>query len=172
MMGARSLKPNVVLRWMADSFIVLPDAGQLVWKSPPKNHPRMKGLPAGSPRPARGEKQYIHVKKDRLAIKRGWLIFLWMRGRWPSECLDHIDGDSTNDSIKNLREATITQNAWNHKGRARRIQLPMGVRHVNGRYQARIALNKKMIYLGVFDTAEEAQAVYAAKRKELYREFA
>lgn len=172
-MKTRDLDASEILEWMRDCLHVDAPRGVLLWKKPPHNHPRMIGKEAGSARPNQSGKQYVHVKRDKIALRRGWLIFLWFFRRWPDECLDHIDGNSLNDSIANLRDATVTQNAWNHKGRARRIDLPMGVRLIpSGRYQARIACNKKMLHLGAFDTPEEAQRVYLAKRKELFHEYA
>lgn len=42
----------------------------------------------------------------------------------------------------------------------------------SGRFQARISLNKKQIHLGAYDTPQEAAAIYVAKHKELFNEFA
>ncbi len=150
------------------------ERGRVFWKCPPKNHPRLVGSEAGSPRTAQSGKVYWHIKIGRKAYKRGRLIYLAATGRHDFECIDHINGDSEDDRLVNLREATITQNAWNHKGRARRIDLPMGVRRIarSGRYEARISYHKRQMHLGAFDTPEEAHAVYLAKRKELFREFA
>lgn len=174
MKSARDLSAAGTIMWMDEHFLVYPTRGTLTWKKPPPNHPRMMGKEAGSSRQTVNGKNYIHIKRNKMAIKRGWLIFLWVHHRWPKECLDHIDGNSTNDSIYNLREATQTQNAWNHKTRARRIKLPMGVRRIaaSGRYQARIGYHKRSITIGAFDTSEAAHRAYLSKRKELYGEFA
>lgn len=172
-MRTRDIDPSEILAWMRESFVVDDKSGKMVWKRSPNNQTRMLGLEAGCPRRGSGDKFYVHIKWNGRAIKRGWLIFLWRNGKWPSDCLDHIDGNSTNDSADNLREATGTQNAWNHKKRKRRINLPMGVRSMpSGNFEARIACNKKMLHLGSFVTPEDAQAAYLEKRKELYGEFA
>lgn len=147
--------------------------GSVFWKSPPYNHPRLLNKEAGGPRPNHS-KEYWVIKIGRKAVKRGRLIFFAAHGRWPTPCVDHIDGNSLNDALTNLREATVTENAWNHKKRAKRSHLPMGVRliPVSGRYQARIAHNRRMFHLGSFDTPTEAHSVYLTKRKELYGEYA
>lgn len=168
-----ALDPAEILQWMSNTFEVYPDKGLLFWKVPPSNHIRLLGTSAGSLRRTNSGKQYCHIKRNKRGIKRGYLIFLWVNGRWPSPNLDHRDGNSLNDNINNLREATVTQNAWNHHKRSRRIQLPMGVRRVkSGRFAARIGYEKSLIHLGTFETADEARKVYLAKRKELYHEFA
>lgn len=154
-------------------FRIDAERGSVVWVSPPKYHPRMLGKEAGGLRPTHAGKLYCVIHIGRQAVKRGHLIFFSVHGKWPAPCLDHINGDSTDDRIENLREATLTQNAWNHKRRAKRSLLPMGVRSVeSGRYQARLAVNKRMLHLGTFDTPEQAHAVYKQKRKEMYGTFA
>ncbi len=154
-------------------FYVDMERGKLIWKKPPRNHPRLLGMEAGSPR-AGHSKTYWVIKIGRVAYRRGRLVFLAAHGHFPEPCVDHINGNSLDDRIENLREATVAENARNHKTRARRINLPMGVRVLrsSGRFQARISLDGKQFHLGAYDTPEQASAVYLAKRKELFREFA
>jgi hypothetical protein len=48
-----------------------------------------------------------------------------------------------------------------------------GVRmHKSGKYEAYTHLNKKMVYLGMFNTPEEAAEAYNKKAKELFGKFA
>lgn len=149
------------------------EAGKLFWAVAPRTHPRLLGKEAGSARKAHSGKAYWWIKIGGVAHKRAHLIFCLVHGHFPAPCCDHIDGDSLNDRPSNLRQATATENAWNHKRRARRIALPMGVRSTaSGRFQARISLHGMQLHLGAFDTPAEAHAVYLTKRKELYREFA
>jgi hypothetical protein len=42
----------------------------------------------------------------------------------------------------------------------------------NGRYQARIRVDKKIIWLGTFDTPEEAHSAYVQAAKQHFGEFA
>lgn len=106
-------------------------------------------------------------------MSRAANVYQQSNGKKQEGQIDHINGNSLDDRAINLRDVTPTQNAWNHKGRARTIALPMGVRHVaSGRFQARIAVNKKMIHLGAYDTPEQAALVYQQKRKEYFGEYA
>jgi len=149
------------------------EEGRIFWRLPPKNHARLLGSEAGCARVSASGKAYWHVKIDGRAYKRANLIFCAVYGRWPSPLCDHKDGDSLNDRPGNLREATVLQNAWNHKHRARRIDLPMGVRHMaSGRFEARIGHCGKQVHLGAYDTPQQAAEIYAAKRKELFGEYA
>lgn len=148
-----------------------PATGVFVWLKPPYNHPRMLGKEAGSPR--RDRKPYHHISIGRTKHKRSRLAWLYMTGDWPANQVDHKDGNSLNDCWSNLRLATPTQNAWNHKTRAKASALPMGVRsNPSGSYSARLAVNKRMLQLGTFDTPQEAAAAYQSAREVHYGEFA
>lgn len=154
-------------------MLELNEGGSLTWRNLSKHHAEKLGGEAGSPRPHHSGKAYWHVQIHGRKFKRSHIVFCLTQGRWPSGQIDHINGDSLDDRPSNIREATLTQNAWNHKGRAKQSPLPMGVRlSKSGRYVARIAVNKHKLTLGTFDTASQAEAVYRAARREYFGEFA
>ena len=104
------------------------------------------------------------------------VIFAIVHNRWPSMDIDHRDGVPTNNRIDNLREATVSQNRQNEANRNKRIGLK-GVAasnptYPNTRYNARIQLNGKYIYLGSFDTPEQAHAAYKEAAEKHFGEFA
>lgn len=147
--------------------------GKLFWIKPPKYHPDLIGKEAGYLQRGRANKNYWVVQVDGKKYKRGHLVYFLTHGEWAKPCLDHINGDSLDDRPENLRKATVMQNAWNHKSRKRRIDLPMGVRvNCSGKFSARISHQGKQIHLGVFDTPQDASNIYQLKRKELYGQFA
>lgn len=153
-------------------FDIDKEAGKFFWKNPPKNHWQLLGTEAGCATPTHS-KTYWVIKVGGKAFKRGRLMFLVAYGFLPEPTVDHEDGNSLNDRPGNLREATGTENARNHKHRAKKQNLPMGVRRLaSGKFQPRIGVNKKQIHLGSFDTPEEAEAVYLTNRKEHFHEFA
>jgi hypothetical protein len=105
--------------------------------------------------------------------RRGRLAFLFTHGRWPKPFVDHIDRNRLNDRPENLRECTRSQNMWNQRRRGPGKRNPkMGVCFIQGRYQAQIQQYGKRIYLGRFETPEQAGEAYQAKRLELFGEFA
>ena len=73
--------------------------------------------------------------------------------------VDHIDGDTLNNAFDNLRVVTRQGNAFNTKAK--------GYHRHNDRFAARICVNGKQKYLGLYDTEEAARAAYLAA-KELY----
>ncbi len=162
------LSPEALRR----ALILIP-GGKLIWANPSEYHCGLIGYEAGGPVPSHNGKVYWKVSIGGRKYSRSRLVFCFIHGRWPTDQIDHIDGDSLNDSPSNLREATVTQNAWNHHKRAKKSLLPMGVKALpSGRFQARIAVNKKSLSLGVFATEEEASAVYRAARSEHFGAFA
>ena len=153
-------------------FDVDVERGRVFWKKTlPSPRRRVAGTEAGS---AGGEKskRYWAIGVDGRYVKRGHIIYLVAHGKWPSPLLDHINGNSLDDRLANLRAANTEQNAQNVRKRAP-SGLPMGVnRMTSGRFKARIRHKRKLIYLGVFETATEAAATYQAKRRELFGAFA
>lgn len=76
--------------------------------------------------------------------------------------IDHINGIRNDNTISNLRSTTKQQNAFNRKtsnGYCWNKQ--------RKKWKARIILNQKEIYLGSFNTEEEAKCAYL-KAKEIY----
>lgn len=164
---------KAILDAIRRSFEVRPEEGRLIWRDPPKTHPRLLGRDAGRASRSGSGKIYVQIKIAGRTYRRGRLIYLWVHGRLPAPCVDHIDGISTNDSIANLREASIEQNARNHKRRAKRSAHPMGVRRLpSGRFQSRITCSGRLITLGTFDCERRAKSAYDKARSELFGEFA
>lgn len=88
------------------------------------------------------------------------------------ECVDHRDGNSLNNSRSNLRLATYGENLRNTKARPNLTRFKGVKRTSSGRYQARIHINYREIYLGTFDTPEEAHEAYKDAAVEHFGEFA
>jgi hypothetical protein len=83
--------------------------------------------------------------------------------------IDHINRNSLDDRVENLRWCNNSQNSHN------KLQIGKSgfagiCKHAN-KYQSQIENNGKIYYLGRFDTAEEAHEAYVAKKKELAGEF-
>lgn len=98
------------------------------------------------------------------------LAWLYVYGYFPPSHIDHINGDTTDNRIANLREATAKQNVENQKLHKNNKTGFRGVtfRASSGRYLAHVKHNRQQIYVGSFATAEEASAAVKAKQDELY----
>ena len=87
----------------------------------------------------------------------------------PGLMRDHINRNGLDNRRANLRFVTPQENSWNSKPKS--SQPYKGVSARDGRWIARIGYNGA-IYLGRFDSAEEAARAYDAKACELRGEYA
>lgn len=109
------------------------------------------------------------VRINKVLYLRSRLIWLWMTGEWPTEMVDHINGNPEDDRWCNLREATAAENARNV---LRKGKLPAGV-ELHGRgWRARLKLHGKMIIRSGFATREEAEAAYRDLAATHFQDFA
>ncbi len=113
-----------------------------------------------------GRRQIRINKKDYYAHRLAWL---YEYGYMPSEFLDHIDGDPSNNRISNLREATASQNAQNTKLSSINTSGYRGVswRKNRNKWTSGIYIKKKYKYLGSYNTPEEAYQRYLEERNRL-----
>ena len=89
----------------------------------------------------------------------------------PSLVPDHINCNPLDNRRGNLRPATIQNNNVNRRS-LKKKHIPKGVFASREKFRAMIQRDGKQYHLGVFDTAEEAQAAYMAAAVVMHGEFA
>lgn len=111
-----------------------------------------------------GEHHYLHR-----------LVWLYHHG-WLPERIDHIDRNTRNNRIENLRPCTSAQNQYNS---ARKRNNRSGAKGVvfhpackSRPWQAKIVVNGKVHSLGYYATVEAASNAYAAGAALHAKEFA
>jgi hypothetical protein len=85
-----------------------------------------------------------------------------LNGTPPGLVTDHIDDNSLNNRLSNLRSVTIQENLFNQPRAKGYIKLG------ENRFRACIMLNQKYIHIGIFKTAIEARAAYIKAKLELH----
>ncbi len=85
---------------------------------------------------------------------------------------DHWNGIELDNRRDNLRFATVSQNGANRKISKNNKCGYKGVCFHNGKYQASIRANDNNIYLGRFDTPQQANQAYAEAAAKHFGQFA
>jgi hypothetical protein len=110
-----------------------------------------------------GGKKYLHHR----------LAWFYVHGYWPSDEVDHIDGDKTNNAISNLRCASRAENEVNKGLKKSNTSGIKGVRwekHTQ-KWYAFITVNAKMMSLGRYDSVADAVEARERVAKRIHGEF-
>jgi hypothetical protein len=88
-------------------------------------------------------------------------------GMFPKYVIDHIDSNTINNNVSNLRVVTHRENT--SKEKTSKTGLPVGVSFEKRRnkFKSQISINYNKKHLGYFNTPEEASNAYQQKLKEL-----
>jgi len=128
---------------------------------------RWPGTTAGTP----GTGGYVLIAiRDRL-YKAHRLAWLYMYGRWPIAFIDHINGDTSDNRLANLREATRAQNSQNRaKQKTATSSRYLGVSWVSSKkkWSAEIMVNNRSHRIGLYDQEEDAAAAYLRAKERLH----
>jgi hypothetical protein len=123
--------------------------------------------------PTGGGKKYQRTSIKGKSIYCHQAIFLYHHGYIP-KYIDHINGNTFDNRIENLRETNQSLNTANSKLSKANTTGYKGViwRKDIKKYHAQIWKNRKRHGLGFFETIEEAALAYKNAAIELFGEFA
>ena len=95
-------------------------------------------------------KGYLQLVVDGKTYTVHRLIWMWHYGYMPENAIDHIDKNTINNKIENLREVSRVCNLRNSKQQDRTISGVKGVywRKNDNSWCSKISINAKSIYLG------------------------
>ncbi len=89
------------------------------------------------------------------------LAFLYMNGLWPSGLVDHKDRNPMNNSWKNLRDATYSQNNKNRPTAKNKTSRHRGVSKSRGKWAVVVRVDGKLKWFGYYDDEDEAGRIAA-----------
>ena len=133
-----------------------PETGDFTWLVGGRR--RQLGEIAGGPQCVGSEKFYVVIGIDGKLYYAHRLAWLCTYGAWPKNHIDHIDQDSTNNRLINLRDVSHAENHKNQKLRNRNTSGVTGVYFHNKaqKWAAQIKANGKYIHLGLFSLKDDA----------------
>jgi hypothetical protein len=111
----------------------------------------------------------LRINRINYKLRLHRLFFYWKHNYLPP-LVDHIDGNSFNNDIENLRELNISGNTRNsHKIKKKTSSKYKGVcwNKREKKWQANLTINYKMIFLGLFNNEDDAGQAYNDKIREL-----
>lgn len=102
------------------------------------------------------------------------LVWFWTHEEWPKGDVDHREGYPNENRPGDIRDSTRSQNLANSKRPKHNTSGFKGVAwHSKAkRWRAEISVNRKRIYLGLFDNPVEAHAAYCIAADQHHGEFA
>lgn len=145
-----------------------PDTGVFTWV---RHHKRTDVIGKKAGCKSNG---YLIIRIDQHNYMAHRLAWFYMTGEWPEDQIDHRNLVRSDNRWSNLRAANNGQNMQNIHAHSDSLTGVKGVTmdHRNGRYNAKIMVDRQSYYLGGFDTADEAGAAYVEAAKRLHGEFA
>lgn len=142
-----------------------PNTGVFLWNATGRGR---RSNVAGS----KGKRGYIEIGIDSHKYLAHRLAWLFIYGYMPVNVIDHIDHNTSNNCIANLRDVSKAENSQNlvkatSRNKSSRL-IGVNFHKCRGVYRAAITTNGVKKQIGVFSTAEEAHAAYVKEKRKLH----
>lgn len=166
---------DIPIDYLKECLEYKPETGEFFWKERPLNHfknsavcmrvnNRYAGKRAGQIETTVSGYKYWAVKVSRIAYKQHRLAWAFVNGSFEG-LIDHINRDSTDNRICNLRVADYSSNMFNTKLTPN--NKCFGIRFKDSSWEVWFPVDGKPKYFGRFATEELAYE----KRMSLEKEF-
>lgn len=161
MSNAEFSRENITQEFLKSVFDYNAENGRLVWKKSTRGH--RAGTIAGTlQKSQKSGERYRQISigfgTTNIVTLEHRLVFLWHHGYLPEQ-IDHKNMEKTDNRIENLRPANASTNQMNVCVRDFTKSGKKGV-HWDGsrsKWIAKIKINGKHVFLGRFNTIEDAQ---------------
>jgi hypothetical protein len=158
---------GLTIEQVKDVLTYDPDTGNFYWRVDRSN------VRAGSVAGSKISIGYTLIRLYDRQVLAHRLAWFYVYGQWPSDQVDHINGDRSDNSLKNLRLASQSQNSCNG---ALRSTNSSGYRGVSwskekNKWVSRIVKERKQYVLGYFASKEEAYYAYLKAARELHGDY-
>jgi len=129
-----------------------PETGLFTWLLPNSNRIGV-GCVAGYE-----SNGYVYISIDTIQYYAHRLAWLYVHGEFPTNEIDHVNGQKSDNRLCNLRPATHGENMKNRTAKPNSLSGVFGVRWniSSKKWTARIKSNRKVIHLGTFSDLKDA----------------
>lgn len=116
---------------------------------------------------------YLRIKINGKGYLAHRLAIYFIDGVMPENEIDHINGNTLDNRLMNLRIASSSKNLWNAKKPSSNKTGYKGIylNQKTNRWRATISINNKRIHLGYYKCKEEAARAYIDYAKQAHGEF-
>ncbi|EBS3550230.1 hypothetical protein DS608_21655 [Salmonella enterica subsp. enterica serovar Javiana] len=160
--------------WIKD--LIYYKDGALYWVECKENAKRAAHKGYDQPIGSVDDKGYLRVSLTRDKVRRLFkvhrLIYWLHTGEWPDGHIDHINGNSLDNRIENLRKATPKQNSQNQYNPYLSSTGYVGVRKEGRGYTAQITIDGKCRFIRGFHDAKHAALFRDIWASMVYGDFA
>lgn len=113
---------------------------------------------------------YLQVRIGRRVFLAHRVAWVCAHGAWPTNQIDHRNGQRDDNRLSNLREATQAENNQNQTAHAGTASGEIGVtwHKRDRRWQAQIRIDGRLHYLGQYLNRDEAVLAYAKAKADLH----
>lgn len=95
---------------------------------------------------------YLDIGINKKLVKAHRLAWLFYYGEWPIGQIDHINGNRSDNRIKNLRNVTHQENQMNKNIHRKGKLVGSSFYKRTGKWHSCIRINKKAVHIGYFKT--------------------
>lgn len=117
----------------------------------------------------------VKIRRNGRVIRKNLAMHRVIMGTEEGKVIDHINHNSLDNRLANLRAASFQQNTWNQrKQRGNCSSKYKGViwAKENKKWRAQLTFKSRPVFIGYFDDEQEAAMAYDARAKELFGEYA
>lgn len=148
------------------------DTGTFTWAAPTSIRVQ-EGDEAGSVASVSGGRVYRQIAIDGVSYYANVLAWFYVTGVWPQSAVGYRNADGLDTRFGNLR--LMQKNEIQHSREPTPLRnnttgflgVSRAYRKNGARWEAKIKIGGRRMTLGIFDTAEEASAVYLKVKRAL-----
>lgn len=116
---------------------------------------------------------YLAGELDGVKLRAHRVAWAMHYDQWPDGDVDHIDGDTSNNAISNLRLASNQQNQWNTKARAGSSSFKgVSWKAADKKWQVRVTDGARTKHVGYYADEVQAARAYDEAAKRYHGQFA